>query len=203
MFVIQSGLHYVPYNWSICMSIIERVSLTVCELLMQVCDVRAGLRERGAVDKLEKLIAACKAAGDGTLIMVKCLAIIVLAYLVDETESNRINSDDTMIKLILYIIRDAIENDRSLGFRACEMMNGLNKLAANDANKRRIIQHDGLQYYAQLMAAERSAEDQRIAASGLWTLAYKCDKEILANEECMEGGLTFGVELLLAHSVER
>ena len=119
--------------------------------------------------------------------MVKCLAIVVLAYLVDENESDRINSDDTMIKLILYIIKDAIKNDRSLGFRACEMMNGLNKLAVNDSNKKRIIYYNGLPLYADMMASNRSAEDQRIAASGLWTLSYKCEKDILNNENCMEG----------------
>ncbi len=156
--------------------------------------MRAGLREKGAVDQLEKFVAACGGSemdcDFATELIIKWMAIVTLAYLVDETESDRINFDDTLITFSIEMIDFAITYNDPIslfGFSACEMINGLNKLAANDSNKRRIVEQGGLPHYAQLMSPSRTAKEQRTAASGLWTLAYKCDKEILANAECMKG----------------
>ena len=121
----------------------------------------------------------------------KCLALLVLAYMINEKESDQINSDNNMINLILDTIKKAtesVEDDgRHNGFRACEIMNDLNKLAINESNKQLIIDGNGLPLYAALMASNRSDEDKRIAASGLWTLSHTRKKDILNNKNCMEG----------------
>ena len=66
-------------------------------------------------------------------------------------------------------------------------MQVINKLAANDSNKQRIVQQGALPYYVKLMKPERSEREQVEAADGLWTLAFKC-KEIIVDEPCCLDG---------------
>ena len=74
--------------------------------------------------------------------MVKCIAQLVLAYIITEDENDVINTDDTNIVFLLTIAKDAIASQdhvSSVGFSAVEILNGLTKLAANDSNKYCIV----------------------------------------------------------------
>jgi len=63
----------------------------------------------------------------------------------------------------------------------------INKLAANDSNKERIVQQGALPYYVKLMRPERSEREQAEAAHGLWTLAFKCKENIIDEPGCLDG----------------
>ena len=123
--------------------------------------------------------------------MVKCKAQLLLAYIISEDENDVINSDDTNIVFLLKIAADAMKtkerHSKRYGFRAVEIINGLNKLAANDSNKTRIVQNGGLPYYVSLMDEQCSPDEQFTAARGIWVLAFKCKDEIIKEPGCLEG----------------
>ena len=121
--------------------------------------------------------------------MVKCIAQLVLAYIISEDENEVINSDDTNIVFLLRTAEDAItrKGHRSKnGFTALEIIQGLNKLAANDSNKTRIVQNGGLPYYVSLMDEQCSPDEQFTAARGMWVLAFKCKDDIIKETECLQ-----------------
>ena len=122
--------------------------------------------------------------------IVKCVAQLMLAYIISEDENEVINSDDTNIVFLLKTAEDAIrsKNHRSNnGFSALEIIQGLNKLAANDSNKTRIVQNGGLPYYVSLMHEQCSPPEQLTAARGIWVLAFKCKDDIMKEPGCLEG----------------
>jgi len=63
----------------------------------------------------------------------------------------------------------------------------INKLAANDSNKGRIVRQGALPYYVKLLEPARSEREQAEAAHGLWTLAFKCKENIINEPGCLDG----------------
>ena len=66
-------------------------------------------------------------------------------------------------------------------------MKVINKLAANDSNKERIVRQGALPYYVQLLEPDRGEREQAEAAHGLWTLAFKCKDNIINEPGCLDG----------------
>ena len=69
----------------------------------------------------------------------------------------------------------------------------INKLAAYDSNKQRIVQQGALlfyvkllePYYVKLLDPEQSGRYQAAAAHGLWSLAFKCKEDIINQPGCL------------------
>jgi hypothetical protein len=66
-------------------------------------------------------------------------------------------------------------------------MQVLNKLAANDNNKKRIVDCGALPYYVQLMQSKWTEVEHAEAAHGIWTLAFKCKDRLLKEDGCVKG----------------
>ena len=154
--------------------------------MIQHCDVREIYRENNAVQIFQKLRVHENQ-------MVQSEAEILLAYVVNEDEYDIINSDDKSIQFIIFLLRDAsgysTHHSTKTGFSAIEVMAALNKLAANDSNKNKIIDHGALPLYIKMLDADCTMEEKKVASNGLWTLSFTpYGRSAIQNSaECMEG----------------
>ncbi|CAL8069726.1 unnamed protein product [Calicophoron daubneyi] len=76
-------------------------------------------------------------------------ALLLLAFLVDEKESQILNATDVHIVYLLTALKDALNYSSHLssatyGFRATELLNGLQHLAGPDRNKRTLINNGAM-----------------------------------------------------------
>ena len=123
--------------------------------------------------------------------MVKLKAGLLLAYIINEDENEEINADSKNFTFLVSILESALksQNHRSkkYGFQATELITGLNKLAANDANKTRIVESGALPFYVRMLEPECSEEEHKVAAQGIWILSFKCSDAIKNEPGCLEG----------------
>ena len=123
--------------------------------------------------------------------MVELKAGLLLAYIINEDENEEINADSKNFTLLVRILESALKspNHRSkkYGFHTVELITGLNKLAANDANKTRIVESGALPFYVRLLDPACSEEEQKVAAQGIWILSFKCSDAIKNEPGCLEG----------------
>ena len=66
------------------------------------------------------------------------------------------------------------------------MLAAINKLSVHDANKPRIIKSGVLADYVRLLGPGQSAEEQLLAAQGLWTLAMDCPQDVTNQDGCIQ-----------------
>ena len=121
----------------------------------------------------------------------------IQAYLVNEEENERINSNSEVFEYLLNRLECSMggESIEGLNFAPIEIVEVLNKLAMNDNNKKIIVESGVLPYYVKLMDPDwkdsnRPGEEDVVRAEvahGLWILAFKCKEDILKEAGCIEG----------------
>jgi len=113
------------------------------------------------------------------------------AFVINEDESEALNSDEGTFQFIHKLLSDSLKGKehRSLisGFSADEVVEALNKLAVNDANKLRIVQFGFLPLYVQLLQPTCTISELTAATKGIWILAFKCREDIVNEPGCLEG----------------
>ena len=115
--------------------------------------------------------------------------------MISEDENEALNSDESTFQFIHKLLSGALRGPehRSLtsGFSADEVVAALNKLAANDANKQRIVQSGFLPMYVQLLQPDCRVSELIEATQGIWILAFKCRDDLLKEPGCLEGILIY------------
>ncbi|XP_055872747.1 uncharacterized protein LOC106059484 isoform X3 [Biomphalaria glabrata] len=104
----------------------------------------------------------------------KSIAMLTLAYIVEEDENAKLIDETDTIKNIVNWIHKALENKqkrRYRGFTPWELTQGLSKLAVNDSNKAKIIEEGALSDFTQMLR-HTDPREQSSAAECLWTLAF-------------------------------
>ena len=113
--------------------------------------------------------------------------------MINEDENEAVNSDESTFQFIHKLLSGALNGKEhrspTSGFSADELVAALNKLAANDSNKRRIVQSGFLPMYVQLLQPDCSLSELTEATQGIWILAFKCRDDILKEPGCLEGYL--------------
>ncbi len=153
-------------------------------VVRQTTDGASCFHENQAVDVFQEF----RSAPDP---MVRCKAEILLAYVVSEEEYSKINAGNDSIKFIIDLLEKSMETPehytKKYGFAADEILQGLNRLAVNDENKRKITDYGAVKYYVQLLQPDCSTNEKYQAAKGIWTLAFRCKDVICAEPGCVEG----------------
>jgi len=125
------------------------------------------------------------------MLIIKVFRILFQAFVISEDENEAVNSDESTFQFIHNLLSGALKGKehRSLtsGFSADEVVAALNKLAANDSNKQRIVQSGFLPMYVQLLQPGCSISELTEATQGLWILAFKCCDDIVQEPGCLEG----------------
>lgn len=126
-------------------------------------------------------------------LLIKTKAILVLCYIVTETEASKLVVTEEHIKYIVQVLQDCIANadhcSRAHGYDAEEILDGLNRMAVADSNKEAIVKCGALPLYAVLLKDDCKVEEQIAACKGLWILAFnETNKNLIAGQaDCMQG----------------
>lgn len=153
-------------------------------MLQKISEFRESLRGKKAVDILQRF-------RDAPNEMIACKALILQGYVITEEENEIVNSDDTAFCFMKKILENALKFKdhyaKAYGFSAIEVISALNRLAVNDNNQMRIVNAGLLPFYVKLLQPECSMAEQAAAAEGLWTLEFKCRKEVENEPGCVAG----------------
>ncbi|GFN81245.1 hypothetical protein PoB_000775100 [Plakobranchus ocellatus] len=110
--------------------------------------------------------------------LLKTLAMLILAHIVEEKENAKIIDETNTIKNIVNWIHIALKEESSRrfrGFTPWELTQGLAKLAVNDSNKRKILE-EGVLDDLRAILRHTDPKEQASAAECIWTLAF--DKSV-------------------------
>ncbi|XP_012942420.1 uncharacterized protein LOC101845869 [Aplysia californica] len=104
----------------------------------------------------------------------KSIAMLTLAYIVEEEENAKLIDETNTIKNIVTWIHRALENKqkrRFRGFTPWELTQGLAKLAVNDSNKAKIIEEGALGDFLSMLR-HTDPKEQANSAECIWTLSF-------------------------------
>lgn len=153
-------------------------------MLQKISECRESLREIKAVDIFQRFRGAPNE-------MIACKALILQGYVITEEENDLVHSDDSAFCFMKKILQNALKSKdhyaKAYGFSAIEVISALNRLAVNDNNQIRIVNAGLLPLYIHLLQPECSVAEQAAAAEGLWTLEFKCRKEVENEPGCVAG----------------
>ncbi|KAK3578384.1 hypothetical protein CHS0354_025478 [Potamilus streckersoni] len=108
--------------------------------------------------------------------MLKILAMLTLAYIVDEEDNSTLIDDTGVIKCVVNWIDKALDQQRRRykGFTPTELTEGLDKLAVNDKNKMKIIEEGALPLFIKMLQTD-DVHEQSACARCIWTLSFDKD----------------------------
>ncbi|XP_072042187.1 uncharacterized protein [Amphiura filiformis] len=137
---------------------------------------------------------------------VKTDSLRILAYIVDEEESSLLQTTNDAVAFLLSLLKDATSNKDHRAYldsateSALELIQALNKLAVNDANKKEIAKHGGIPVFTRMLRSgfvftrmqrnNVSKEEQCAAVQALWHLAFideiRTSKEMQTSVKALE-----------------
>ncbi|XP_046563069.1 uncharacterized protein LOC124271943 [Haliotis rubra] len=134
---------------------------------------RQHLRELGTVSVLLPYLKCRSDEG-------KLQTLFTLANIVDETESEHLLADKTVIDQLFDILKEAWadEEHRYIGFSVEEIVDGMTGLAKNDTNKKVLREKGAVPILTEIMKFG-SDEEKEYAVKCIWELSFdKTNKEI-------------------------
>ncbi len=122
---------------------------------------------------------------------VEILAAISLVNITDEEERATMNVTENMgLMLGMLFFSQQQGAGRHNHIFAILLLEALSRLAANDENSGKMIDHGVLQLLEQLLQPTASTELKTVAAQTVWNLAFKNRDAILTQSGCMKGQVT-------------
>ena len=109
----------------------------------------------------------------------KVYSLRILAHIVNEEESEILQTANGGVAFLLSLVKSAISSKdhrehEIIGSRASalELLHGLNKLAVNDSNKNEIAKQGGIPVFTRMLESDFSDDEHIAAAKALWNLAF-------------------------------
>ncbi|XP_072048578.1 uncharacterized protein [Amphiura filiformis] len=108
----------------------------------------------------------------------KVVALLVLAFIIDEKESEMLGRDGNVIATFVGMLNTAVESsdhtadDEHASFSLEEIIAGLHRLIINDANKEIVWRSGGIPTITSMLTPDFTSDDQTMAAKVLWSLAF-------------------------------
>ena len=147
-----------------------------------VPDNRAVYRQAGAVKVLTQFVQAEKVA-----VYVKTICLLILAYIVDETESEKLATNETggCMNFLISLLQKALrsETKRYGGFTTFELLEGIHYLSMNDANKVIAVKGGCLVLMKRMLEEGCEEKVQLLAARGVWRLAFVSENKKIIRED--------------------
>ncbi|XP_070553260.1 uncharacterized protein [Ptychodera flava] len=164
---------------------LENLLATLHNAIRLCNDNRGYFRDAGAVSLFQFYLKL-----DNPLY--RALALLVLSYIIDDEENDKINAGNENIEFLVALLASAIDaedhREKENLFHVTELVDGMTKLAFNDDNKVTIVEVGVLPSLVKLLQDGNSLEEQRLSATALWTLAFhKDNKDKIRKEKgCMK-----------------
>ena len=152
-------------------------SLAILHNCIRVCsDNRAVYRRANTVGILSKLRETPLSVHS------KVFLVLILSYIVVEKESESLAKSEDSVRMLTYLLNDAVQRDghyalttdlnATTAFSALEILDGLNHLGVNDANKAEIVKQGGLHSILRMLQPDFSEEEKNLATKAMWKLAF-------------------------------
>ncbi len=125
----------------------------------------------------EKAVPVLEGFMDTSNMELKTDSLLILAYIVEE-EDNKHLGDKGVVGFLVNLLKSAINTKKHVAYlmsgaySALELLDGLNHLAVNDENKLAIDKEAGIPVIVRMLQKEFTVEEQKLAAEGLWNLAF-------------------------------
>ncbi|XP_072019573.1 uncharacterized protein [Amphiura filiformis] len=110
------------------------------------------------------------------------LKLLLLSYIVDEEEGEKLEKSEGCVSMLTKLLTEAVDSkthtathiagEKSVASSASELLDGLNHLAINDANKAEIAKHGGLKAIIRMLQSDFSEEEHIVATQALWILSF-------------------------------
>ncbi|OWF46944.1 uncharacterized protein LOC110455013 [Mizuhopecten yessoensis] len=162
------------------LGVLHNVSRHLCDT-----NVRGTLRQAGVMTNLKTLSLSRTP-------MVQAKALLVMSYILDESEIVILSVDDNILQFIVQVLNDAYQSkthfSSKFGMNVEETLRGLNNLAINDKNKVCILKFGVLRIYVNLILEYTNPDEVFQAISGIWRLAFhkgNCHS-IRSHPQCIE-----------------
>lgn len=117
--------------------------------------------------------------------IVSPLALLSLAYVVDEESNHLILADEEILVALTSLLQKACESGRRKfdGFSAKELAEGLSRLAINDINKKVLGKKGAISVLVSMIKISKDDGEKASATKALWMLAFDEDNKKLIKQE--------------------
>ncbi|XP_071100866.1 uncharacterized protein [Haliotis cracherodii] len=121
---------------------------------------------------------------DSKLDMCRLAAIAALADILDEKESDLLQSHKEGIKFLIKIFGKSLKNSqhKEKGWSSKELGRTVGRLARNDANKKMLVEEGALPLLLELFKSD-DTEEEKEAIESMWVLAFDEDNKQRMMEE--------------------
>ena len=194
----------IPHKTDRILETKKEILATLHNVILECPDYRDTYRRANVVNALSKMQTTDEE--------IKMLSLLILAYIVDETENDLIvKSQDSVQLLTKLFVESAFSakhmadssnfgEDKTQVYTCRELLSGLNHLAVHDANKEAIVEHGGIPAIIRMLQSDFSEDERQLAAEALSNLALKGD--IRKNVE-IQKAKSSKEEIIFLHSITR
>ncbi|XP_072050787.1 uncharacterized protein [Amphiura filiformis] len=123
-------------------------------------------------------VGICKKYLKSQNALISTFSLMILAYVVDESESGILATSDGGVAILVQWLQEAINSDsHNAAFNwitgdASELLDCLNHLAINDSNKLEIEKQGGIPAIVRMLEDDFNEGEQCVAAEAVWNLAF-------------------------------
>ncbi|XP_076812758.1 uncharacterized protein LOC143459466 isoform X2 [Clavelina lepadiformis] len=124
------------------------------------------------------------------------MVMLLVAECITEEENDKIMESIDLLSFIVEQLKIALENPKH-HFSASELVIGLDKLLANESNKKYIVGLNILPLLRRMLDQNSSADQMQAASHCIWTLSFASDNR---NKICQEPDLLGTIYRVLSNS---
>ena len=120
---------------------------------------------------------------------IQTIALIVLAYVVNEKEREILATSESGLKQLLTVLKNGVDspdhraNIGNTGYTVLETLDAINQLAINDTSKDEIAKQGAIPAIVRMLEDDFSDQEHRVAVKALWNLAFV---KSIRNSEVMQ-----------------
>lgn len=113
--------------------------------------------------------------------LIKCTSAMVLSYGVQEDEYHLISSCDDLLRYLIKLLKECADRRGSI-FGAVDLLEAINKLAANDENKLNLVKLGILEPLSKLIQRPSNDEELNFVLKCIWILAFRHENRTFINQ---------------------
>ncbi|XP_072051437.1 uncharacterized protein [Amphiura filiformis] len=150
---------------------VQTILFLLCNCISRSSSNRKIYQEANAVAIFKKYLKS-------QTVLVSLLSLMILAYVVNDSESAILATLDGGVAILVQWLQEAVNASEHCASRdsivgcAREILDCLNHLASNDNNKLEIERQGGIPTIVRMLQDDFDEEDQCVAAETVWNLAF-------------------------------
>ncbi|XP_072022260.1 uncharacterized protein [Amphiura filiformis] len=150
---------------------VQNILFLLCNSISRASSNRKFFREADAYGIFKKYLTSQNG-------MVSLLSLMILAYVVDDTESGVLATSNGGVAILVKWLQSATKSSNhevgfcGVGGSAKEILDCVNRLSINDSNKLEIEKEGGIPTIVRMLQDDFNEEEQCVAAEAVWNLTF-------------------------------